>query len=131
MIEEMPVRTELTVLAGDPGGKPLGWKVYERSAGVREPVNRMEGVGPENPFASGDISVERGLEKGQWVYVPGLAGGYHEMRVTGVGADSATAESEGWLAMLERDMEEAAPGLPLVWGCVGMINKRGILRLDR
>lgn len=127
---EVPVKTELTVVPGDTEARALNWKVYEtRGAGVREPVDVMALGGPQNPLAEGEVPAERDLVVGQWVYVPSLLGGYHGMRVTVVSPAGGSAEDEGWLAVLARDTEEVVPGLPRVWRCTAMINRRCVQQL--
>lgn len=119
-----PVKTGLTVLpADDVKQEKLGWTVREY-LGCE--------VYPYKPDAEGKlppqlepIKTEDGLKEGMQILVPSLVGGFHIMTVMKED-NELYARGEKLMGALEFAKEDGRNA----WVCVGLINMRGVEKLE-
>jgi hypothetical protein len=116
---KVPFRTELTVLSADnkPNQKPLGWVIKERN-----------GVEVTKDLETKALIIERdALRIGDTIYVPGLLGGYHVLTIeAGDHEGELRARSkEGLLGILEFGGDDRN-----AWICIGLVNLRGISKVE-
>lgn len=129
MPSDVPVRTELTVLpADDPSKREIGLVIRERN-GVeihkfeegrkyeRDEDGRWKDLAP--------ITEEGDLRAGDKILVPGLMGELFVMSVEADKYGALTARGEHLSAVLEFGKDDRH-----AWVCVGLINLRGLQRLE-
>jgi hypothetical protein len=117
---KIPARTELTVIpADDPKMRTIGWTVTERNGVTLFKFDAAGGIDIRPLLSLAD------LVEGDEIAVAALTGGYHKMTVKKDEEGKLMGCNDSLLAILRFAEDDRK-----CWTCVGLINTRGLAKLD-
>lgn len=127
MSDKIPTSLPVEVLPADTAGAPLNFTIREY---LGSPVYRWSDVHEEDKTP---LTGREDLKPGDAILVPALTGGYYKAYVTGdhtdasksCGWDTNPGEPQGAMGFLEFGADDRN-----CWICTGVVNKRGIQKLE-